>query len=173
MKQRGREDLKKTFMGSAGWLFADLLLALAMLFLVANTIPLPKTSVVQAGPKPTATAKPTTQPHLEQTYHRFSIVVDPNAVLNNDEGENNAIIRQVLAQKFLRNRSAGLIIVYDGAPTTDDIGTALNVSASIYTVLLNLGKHNTTFARTSKYDPLYLLGGNATNVKIDIFLFAQ
>jgi hypothetical protein len=172
MRRRGREDLKKTFMGSAGWLFADLLLALAMLFLVANTIPLPALSIAHAQAK--SKAKPMTIPHLEQTYHRFSITVDPIRVMNNnDVGERNAIVRQVLAQKFLHNRSAGLVIVYDGAPTINDIANATAIATTIYNILSVLGKQNATFARTSKYDPLYLLGGDPTIVKLDIFLFAQ
>jgi hypothetical protein len=121
MKKRAREDLKKTFIGSVGWLFADLLLVLAMLFLIANTISQPKPPVAHAAKakaKPTATVAP---PRLEQTYHRFSITVDPNRLLNNNANAKNAVIRQVQAQTFLHNRNAGLVIVYDGAPTTADI----------------------------------------------------
>lgn len=173
MKRRAREDLKKTFMGSAGWLFADLLLALAMLFLVANTISLPKPPrVTTHTTKAKATSTPLVPLRLEQGYHRFSITIDPNRILNNDTGEINSVIQQVKAQTFLHNRSAGLIIVYGGAPTTNDIGTAMDIANTIYSILINLGKHNATFARVSKYDPLYLLGGDPTIVKLDIFLFA-
>jgi hypothetical protein len=171
MRKRGREDLKKTFIGSAGWLFADLLLALAMLFLVANTIPLPALAI--AHPLIKSETKPATIPHLEQTYHRFSITVDPILVMNKNVGERNSIVRKILAQSFLRNRSAGLVIVYDGAPTTNDIANATAVATTIYNILTALGKQNATFARIAKYDPLYLLGDDAATVKLDIFLFAQ
>lgn len=63
MKKRRREDLKKTFMGAAGWLFADLLLALAMLFLVANTISLTKPPIVHAQAKHKTTPKPAPPPY--------------------------------------------------------------------------------------------------------------
>ena len=172
MKKRGREDLKKTFMGSAGWLFADLLLALAMLFLVANTISLTKPPIVHAQTKHKATPKPTTPLRLEQHYHRIFITIDRNNLLNNDPNERNIIIQQVKAQKFLRNRQAGLIIAYNGAQNTDDIGTATSVANTVYSILLAQGKHDPTFAKVSQYDALYVLGGNTTLVTLDIFLFA-
>ena len=167
---RVREDLQKTFMGSAGWLFADLLLALAMLFLIANTISQPPVQARKPTATPTATAAPPLR--LEQGYHRFSITIDPAKLLNNDVSERNAVIQQVKGQTFLHNRSAGLIIIYGGAPTTADIGTALNVANAVYSILIDLGKHDPTFGRVSKYDPLYLLGGDPTVMKLDIFLFA-
>lgn len=173
MKRRVREDLKKTFIGSVGWLFADLLLVLAMLFLIANTISQPKLPVAHAEKpkaKPTVTVAP---PRLEQAYHRFSITIDPNRLLNKDVNERNAVIQQVRAQKFLHNRNAGLVIVYGGAPTTADIGTATNIANTVYAILKDLGKHDATFARVSTYDPLYVLGGSLQMVNLDIFLFAQ
>jgi hypothetical protein len=172
MKKRKREDLKKTFMGSAGWLFADLLLALAMLFLVANTISLPKPPVVHAAAKRKAAPTPIVPLRLEQHYHRILIIIDRTSLSNNDPGERNAIIRQVKAQKFLHNRQAGLIIAYNGASTTDDIGTAFAVDNAVYSILIDQGKHDPTFAKVSQYDPLYILGGNTAIVTLDIFLFA-
>ena len=174
MKRHSKEDLKQSFMGSAGWLFADLLLALAMLFLIANTVSQPRPpSVVHAKGKPTATPKVVSPPRLEQGYHRFTITIDPNALLNNDPNEQNHVTQQVKAQGFLRRRSAGLVIVYGGAPTTSDISTATSIANDVYRILLSLGKHDATFLRLSKYDPLYLLGGDPTIVSLDIFLFSQ
>ena len=169
MKKRAREDLKKTFMGSAGWLFADLLLALAMLFLVANTIPLPNISPPVI---PKATATPPVPLRLEQHYHRISITIDRTNLMNNDPGERNAIIQQIKAQKFLHNRQAGLIIAYNGAQNIDDIGNATSAANAVYAILINQGKHDPTFAKVSQYDALYILGGDPTIVTLDIFLFA-
>ncbi len=172
MKSRVREDLRKPFTGLVGWLFADLLLALAMLFLIANTVSLPEPLTKS---KATPTAHPTVESplRLEQGYHRFSILIDPHRLLNNDNSERNIVIQQVKAQVFLHNRSVGLVIVYGGAPTTADIKTAITIANTIYGMLIDLGKHDPTFLRISKYDPLYLLGGVTTVVKLDIFLFAQ
>jgi len=178
MKRFARENLSKTFMGSVGWLFADLLLALSMLFLLANTISLPKPPLVHAQ-KPTAKATstlkptPTPPPHLEQNYHPFTITIDPNKLFSNDAGERNAVIQQVEAQQFLNNRHAGLIVAYGGAPTDNDIGTAFKISDAIYGILLDLGKHDPTFSGVARYKHLYTLGASPTTVEIDIFLFAQ
>lgn len=176
MKSRSREDLKKSFMGSAGWLFADLLLALAMLFLIANTVAQPKPpSLVhaKATATATATAKAFLPLRLEQSYHRFSITIDPNRLLSNDPAEETHVMQQVKSQSFLHNRSVGLVIVYGGAPTTNDIGTANSIANDVYSILIDMGKHDATFGRVSKYDPLYLLGGDPTVVKLDMFLFAS
>ena len=152
---------------------ADLLLALAMLFLIANTVSQPKPPSVHAHITPTSTSKVITPPRLEQGYHRFSITIDPNALLNNDVNEQNHIIQQVKSQGFLRGRNAGLVIIYGGAPPVNDIPTATSIANDVYSILLSLGKQDVTFARLSKYDPLYLLGGDPTIVKLDIFLFSQ
>ena len=94
---------------SAGWLFADLLLVLAMLFLAANTLgihPPPPT------PKPTPTVTPTQAPlaQLEQKYHEFPIYVDRQAFLANDPAAVSSVTQQIVSQAFLRGRSAGLIV---------------------------------------------------------------
>jgi hypothetical protein len=170
MKRSTRGDLKSAFMGSAGWLFADLLLALAMLFLIANTVSLPKPPII-LKPKPDPTAIP--PPRLEQNYHRFSITIDPNRLSSQDPGERDAVIQQIKVQTFLQNRNAGLVIVYGGAPTTSDIPTAQGSANTIYDILIGLGKHDPTFARVVRYDPLYLLGYSKTAATLDIFLFAQ
>src|SRR5436305_10137049 len=131
MKKRAREDLNKTFTGLAGWLFADLLLALAILFLIANTLPQPKPPEV--GPTPTATATPVVvPPSLEQQWHRFNLNIDPQKLLSNDAGEKNAVIQHVMEQGFLKNRRAGLMVVYGGAPTVNDTKRATEIASAIY-----------------------------------------
>lgn len=168
MGSRVREDLRKSVLVSTGWLFADLLLALAMLFLAVNTISQPDLpKVMKANPTPVPPQR------LEQNYHKVMIHIDPNKLSNNDSGEKSSIINQVQGQQFLQGRSAGLIIVYGGAPTINDIDTALNIAQIVYTTLLNFGKKNATFAKVSAYNPLYLLGGDISKVRIDIFLFAK
>ncbi len=169
MGSRVREDLRKSVLVSTGWLFADLLLALAMLFLAVNTVSQPESLKVMAKPSPTAVPPQ----RLEQNYHTFIITIDRNKLLGNDSGEKSAIVNQVQGQKFLRGRSAGLIIVYGGAPTINDMGTALNIARVVYATLLNFGKRNATFAKVSAYNPLYLLGADLSKVQIDVFLFAK
>lgn len=171
------EDRKDTFVVAVGWLFADLLLALAMLFLAANTIGIhPPPTPPPVTPVPTRVAirpSPTSIPHLEQTFHRFTINIDPNGLLSGSQSAINAVIQQVEGQLFLKKRRAGLAIVYGGAPDDSQIGRAENIANKVYNILHDLGKHNKTFTNISQYDPLYLLGGNSNTITIDIFLFAQ
>ncbi|HZS77636.1 MAG TPA: hypothetical protein VFA41_13575 [Ktedonobacteraceae bacterium] len=174
-KRRIKDD-RGSFAGSIGWLFADMLLVLTILFLASNTfIQTHATTHAQAKPSPVVTPKvtPTSVPHLELKYHRVVISVDSNGLLNNNPNASNDVIRQVKGQGFLRGRRVGLIIVYGGAPGVNQIGQAETIANKVYGILLNLGRHDPTFANTSRYDPLYVLGGNVNSVSIDIFLFAR
>ena len=178
MNRRVREELKGTFIASAGWLFADMLLVLTMLFLASTSFVQPKPPSTPTPaivtPDPTiTTVTPTPAPHLEQKYHRFKIQVDSNGLLQNNSNATNAVMQQVTAQPFLQGRQAGLIIAYGGASDDSQIGRAEDIANKIYDILQNLGKHNTTFANVVRYDPLYLLGGDPNVVTIDILLFAR
>ena len=167
MGSRIREDLRKSVLVSTGWLFADLLLALAMLFLAVNTMSQPE----QIVRKPTPVA--VSPQRLEQAYHRFIISINRDKLLGNDVDEKSNVTSQVRQQTFLRGRTAGLVIVYGGAPAFKDISTALSVARTVYSTLTEFGKKDATFAKVSKYDPLYLLGEDSSKVEIDIFLFAH
>ncbi|RAQ97663.1 hypothetical protein [Thermogemmatispora tikiterensis] len=158
----------------AGWLFADLLLGLAVIFLAANTyakVPPPAT------PTPTrlaVTPSPTVLPRLELHHHRFTVTVDANGLLTNDAGAVAAFKRQVRAQSFLVGRTAGLVIVYDGAPTVDAIGTSLDVSRKVMSLLAQMGsQEHFAFTCTSFYDPLYTLGQDQSTVTVDVYLFTE
>src|SRR5207248_1878195 len=150
-------ELKGTFLASAGWLFADMLLVLTMLFLASTTFVLPKRlstptpTIVTPDPTLTTTMPtPPPIPHLEQIYHRFKIQVDSNLLLQNDSGATHAVILQVTAQTFLRGRNAGLMIVYGGAPNDAQIGRAEDIAKKVYDILQNLGKHDATFTSVSR-----------------------
>src|SRR5579859_1550016 len=98
-KKTFKNNIKLSFTLSAGWLFADLLLALAMLFLAANTIgikpPPPSPTPNPVTPTATTAPTPTPLPRLELNFHEFHIVVDPVGLLNNSEGALNAVKQQV------------------------------------------------------------------------------
>ena len=168
-KRTLREDIRGSISMSAGWLFADLLLVLAMLFLAANTM-----GTHPPPPTPTATPTPNAAPELEQAYHSFTVNVDTQKLLASDGGATNSLIQQITSQPFLKGRSAGLIIAYGGAPTVDDIETALHVSQKVYDIVLGKLKspRNSTFSNIVQYKPLYTLGAGANTIGIDIFLFA-
>ncbi|WP_376794016.1 hypothetical protein [Thermogemmatispora sp.] len=160
----------------AGWLFADLLLGLAVIFLAANSyarVPPPMTPT----PTPTvlrATPTPTVLPRLELHHHRFTVTVDANGLLSNDAGAVAAFKQQVRGQSFLVGRTAGLVIVYDGAPSVDAIGAALDVSRKAMSLLAEMGsREHFAFTCTSFYDPLYTLGQDQNRLTIDVYLFTE
>ncbi len=169
MKKRSfREDLKRSFNLSAGWLFADLLLALAMLFLAANTIAIKPTL------KATPTAAPTTLPRLELNYHTLVLNVDSNGLLNNSQSAIDNVKQQVrhLLSPY-KNRRAGLVLAYGGAPTDNDIRTALKVAGKVEDILKTFEQENFVFVKTVYHEPYHNLGVSLDNVTLEVYLFAQ
>ena len=176
MSKQYRKNSSSPSMISVGWLFADLLLALAVLFLLVNTVgsPLkPKPISKKAVVTPTLTPIPTQLPRLELTFHEFKINIDPSALLNDSQSTINAVKQQVRAQAFLQGRSAGLVIAYGGAPDTSQIGQAQVIAGKMYNILKMLGKEGFAFARASYYNTLYNLYSPNTIVILDIYLFAN
>src|SRR5258707_15278030 len=103
MKKPFKEDQQGMFIVAAGWLFADMLLALAMLFLAANTIgihppPLPP-ATTPTSKSIAATPTPTPIAHLEQKFHRFMINVDANGLLNGSQSATHAEVGVVAGGK--------------------------------------------------------------------------
>lgn len=165
--QNNRRERRSMF-SLAGWLFADLLLALTTIFIVASAVGV----YVPPQPKSKPTPTPRVLPRLELKFHRFTINVDPGGLLNGDQNAVDSVKQQVRAQSFLKGRSAGLVIVYGGAPSDSDISTALNIASKIYDIILALGKQGFAFSRASRYDPLYVFGNGLSIVTVDVFLFS-
>jgi len=180
MRQSGRQPQVKDTVMISGWIFADLLLALAVLFLAANTggvkphpIPTP-TPIVVATSTPTPTLAPTQEPRLDFNSQRITLLnVDYVGLLNNSPQAINDVEQRIRAQPVLQNRSVGLAIVYGGAPTDNDIGQAFDVADKVYAILKELGAQGFAFQRSSYYVHLYTLGSSASTVSMDIYLFKK
>lgn len=179
MNKQFKENHRTSFIVSAGWLFADMLLAIAMLFLAANTVgihPPPPAPTPHPYAKATPKVKPTPTPlpRLELAYHRFQINIDPDGLLSGSKNANDSAVQQVKSQGFLNGRRAGLIIVYGGAPDDSQIASAQAVANNIYDLLRNLGKQgDSRFSSASYYNQLYNLGTSRNIVEIDVYLFAK
>lgn len=178
MSRRFRNRSRGASAISVGWLFADLLLALAMLFLIANTVTSAAKPKVIPTPTPTkvvlrVTPKPTPLPRLELNFHEIAINVDPTGLLNNSQDAVNSVKSQIRSQSILKGRSVGLVIAYGGAPGDGDISNAQAIAGKVYDILKSLGHEKFAFTRASYYSELYDLGGTPTVVKLDIYLFAQ
>lgn len=173
MSRRGRYAHDSTV--AVGWLFADLLLALAMIFLIANTTnSAPKVvAKVKPTPTPTLTLSPTPIPRLETHYKRIIIQVDTNGLLQGDKDTINQVKQQIRWRKILQGHDVGLVIAYGGAPTVDDIETAKTIASKMYDVMRSLGKEHFAFGKASYYDPVYNLGASIDEITIDVFLFIE
>ncbi|HEU0001511.1 MAG TPA: hypothetical protein VFQ36_11455 [Ktedonobacteraceae bacterium] len=161
-----------------GWLFADLLAALMVIFLAAQpAFPkiIPKTPTPVLKPTVTTTPTPTPEPRLDFNYHSFRMdTVDYAGILANKPSAVQAVEQFINSQSLLRNRSAGLVIVYDGASTDADIGDAETIGqAVIDNVLKVMGRRGGPFQRASYYTPIYLFGPGHNTVVMDIYLFQQ
>lgn len=178
MRQPGRRtprfQMSDTVLLS-GWLFADLLLGLTVIFLAANTVsvkPLPIPT-----PQPTVTIAPTSTPQplprLEFNKHRIQLAIDPNGLLNDAANAQQALEQEMRAQSFLRGRIVGLVIAFGNASDPSQIRTAQTIAQKVMNVLKILGQQGFAFTRASYYDPLYSLYSNPDFVEIDLFLFAQ
>ncbi len=181
MRFKPRRPQQRDTVLLAGWLFADLFLALAVIFLSANTggvslqPPTPTPTQVTPTVVPTVppTPTPASLPRLELEKHRISLTgVNTDGLLNNDQNAINGLKQQMRSQSFLGGRTVGLAIVYAGAPDDTLTARAQDVSNKVMDVLRSLGSEGFAFTRTSYYDPLYLLKASEDTVWVDVYLFA-
>ncbi len=173
MRQRDRRFRMRDTVLLSGWLFADLLLALAVIFLSANTVGVKPRVIPTSIPTPTARPSPTPLPRLELSRYRITLTIDSNGLLNDSPSAINDLKQKIRGQAVLRGRTAGLVIVYGGAPDVAQVTRAQTVVTKVISVLVSLGNEGFVFTRTSYYDPLYILNGDANTTVIDIYLFAR
>src|SRR5258707_2788410 len=128
MQQRNPRLIRDmTILG--GWLFADLLLALTVIFMAAQpAFPKPLPTPTPKIAKPT----PTLPPHLEKNFREVKITnVDFNGLQKNSSSAVQHIERAINGNPALQGREAGLVIVYDGAPTDADIQDAFTIGKAV------------------------------------------
>lgn len=177
MNRRMTDDLRGSFMASVGWLFADLLLVLTMLFLVSNAFRFQ----TPLSPSPTPSTPPTPNPLANV------LILEPNRVtltLTNIDpdklsaGKQDAItdlkrkIREQIIQKGLQYRRAGIEIAYGGADNFDQEDRGVSVATEVYNVLDMLGQERFVFCHTLHYDSLFTRLHPHDTVVIDLYLFS-
>jgi hypothetical protein len=178
MRSGARRFQERAFTLSVGWLFADLLFALAMLFLVSNTLGVPPKPKPTPTPTMVATSLPTPTPNallLDQQRIRLTLSVNNPGPLSQGDTQEKAALAQAIRAKMmqlgLQDRRAGLEIAYGGAEDDTQIGEAENIAKQTYSVLDGLGSQKFVFCHTLHYDNLYVFGATLNTVVIDIFLF--
>src|SRR5258708_3404382 len=171
MKRLFREDQTGSFILSAGWIFADMLLAVAMLFLVAGTVSIPKPPI-PATPTPTPTAGITATPNLrvlERNYCRIILSLDDlPSFMNNLSSAINQLEPKIIQQKFLQGRHVDIAIAFGGASDGNEDRGA-QVAGQVYSVLKDLGNKGTVFKGTSYYDSLFTRLETPITVVIDFY----
>lgn len=174
MRRRFRLPLSDIFNVSAGWLFADLLLALAMVFLLANTVntkPPPTPPVVK---KTTVAPTATPLPQLELTAQKLTLTVDDAGLLNNSSDAISSVKQQVRSQmSSFKGRRAGFVLAYGGAPTDGDVQHAFAVASKVMSILQTFEPQKFIFIKTAYHDPLFRLGDDSTKVVLEIYLYKQ
>lgn len=163
-------------MSAAGWLFADLLLVLAMLFFAANTM--------GVHPPPTLTPTPLVQmtvspkrPVLEHNYCQIVLNNDnPDTFRNQLSFAIEALEPQINSVNFLHGRQVGLAIVYGGVNNMNDEGErnqGIATATQTYLVLKDLATHGSVFNRASYFDPLVTGQFGSDKVIIDVYLIVR
>jgi hypothetical protein len=113
------------------------------------------------------------QPRLETHYETFTLAVpDIQALLNNDAGAVDNIKQQVMNQPILQGRSVGLVIVYGGT-LGGGVTQAQAIAGEVYKILDSMRNSFPPLNRAAPYDKLFLLGGSASTVTVQVYLFEK
>lgn len=173
-RRRARKGLSANLFASTGWLFADLFIALAMAFLVANTVATVPPPVIKRAPTPTPTPILTPTPipprALDLNPVSITLTVNVSALLAGNSTEINSIQRQIRAVPQLQGRSAGLALTFGGA-LGGNTSEALQIAAKIDTAVLPaLGAQGFDFQNTV-YREFINLSNPLETVQIDIYVF--
>lgn len=159
--------------GATGWLFADLLLALAMIFLLAESngqyTPSPP-------PPPVCTPAPTNIPAFDPHDIELNVPIDYTGILNNDP---KAVAD---AQSYVRShipngatKRAGLVLLYGGA-SGYSISRAVHLASVFYSeVLQGMGNKGFVFYPVGKvvHKEYHDLSTPPSIMQVDIFVFTS
>lgn len=168
------ESTGNSFFGGTGWLFADLMVALTMVFLVATTVGFPALTKPagahrSAHHKSQALKKP--EPALELHPVTVPINLDYNGLLSNSQGAVNSVLKSVLDDPRLKSREAGLILLFGGAgPDDSNEGTALEIDSKVQAILSSLNKKSVLF-QVAVYRPFLNPHEEPSSFHMDIYLF--
>lgn len=165
--------------GSTGWLFADLLLGLALIFLVATTV---GTAPLPTHPKPHPTARPTHKaspskpktrkqpPPLDLDFHNITFTIgDPSGLIGGSPSAIAAVRASIVgATRQWNNQSAGIVLLYGGDQSGLDYK---QFDDAVTKILQGLGKTEPLF-RVAKYRD-FLDQSSASYFSMDIYLFSR
>ena len=160
--------------GSTGWLFADLMLAIAMAFLVATTVGTTSPPKPPA-PSPSASKSPTVkkpQPALDLKYVTINLKINPAGLLSGSSSAISAIRQQVRGSPGLSSRRAGLVLLFGGDPQDNPASykQAQDLDMAVWKILQGLGQENFVFQVAVSRD-FVNIGAPTTAFQMNIYLF--
>lgn len=171
--------------GGAGWLFADLMLALTVAFLVADTVstPAPPSPQKTAHSKPLVHHRPTPAPSpspsgpaLDLGYVTVHLTVDL-AGLQAGSAQAEASVRAQITQiSGLTGRRAGLVLLFAGDLDPDsptDYKAAISLDQKMAGVLSGLSINGGLVFQVAVYRNFANYGSEPDTVELNIYLFKQ
>jgi hypothetical protein len=176
-RRRAARDPGNVVFGSIGWLFADLMFALAMAFLVATTVgqpprePVAEETTASPSPSPSPSPTRTQDPVLELEPVEIKMDVDWTGLLNGEAAAKNALAQKIRSNPGLKGRRAGLVLTFGGASGGQD-ERAITIANRVADVLRALGKQGFVF-RGTVYRPFLDNGAPPTQLKVDVYLFKR
>jgi hypothetical protein len=160
--------------GSTGWLFADLLLALAVAFLLATTFGVTPTHSHAGGKPPHLPASPTSAPTPTPTpAGRLPPVLDLNFVtvpLTIDQGDISAssIQQTIMNDPRLQGRQAGLVLLFTGGDPNS--GPWREIDGQVWSILRGMDNSSPLF-RVAISRSFWDGTLPVTEVKLNVYLF--
>jgi hypothetical protein len=154
--------------GGTGWLFADLMLALVMAFLVANTVGRPPDPPPVETPEPPA---PVPAPVLDLEPVTVRLVVDAAGLHRGDPAAVEAVRAQLRGDPRLASRRAGLVLSFGGAKD-DNHARAIQAATDVAMVMAGLGDEGYVF-KGAVHRPFLALNEPADIVEVDVYVFEQ
>lgn len=165
--------------GSAGWLFADLMLALVMMLVLTAAVatpdepedepppPSPTTTTTTTPPPTTTTTAP--PPRLLPNPYEFNVRVDTDALLRNDRGTITALRNKVrsIVERRTGGRRAGIVLTF-GSASSANIQRGVDIASRFNDkVLRSLGGQ---FAGTA-FRSYFQGGDDPDKITYEIFVF--
>ncbi|RKS68905.1 hypothetical protein BZB76_6043 [Actinomadura pelletieri DSM 43383] len=146
-------NLRMPVVAVAGWLFADLLLAFAIVVLGTQDPP----------PRPVARPKPPSRQALERRFVKVELRLDADDAAKGRRSAVEALRRAVQAEPGLRGRKAGIVLTFaaqhnGGEDFAHDVNELLGRA------------DGTLFADVATRD-FQLLGASGGEVMLNIYLF--
>jgi len=159
----GLSETSRSVFGSTGWLFADLMLAIAMAFLVANTVG------VHTPHRPVTKKLVCSQPALDRFHPvKVPLVINPTGLTSRSRTADASVRQQVERVHGLKKRRAGFVIIYTGNAETSSY--ALVVDGFVKKVLMTLPNQKLGF-RSAAYLDEQIIGAEPNSSQLEVYLF--